>query len=66
MDKTERFALVMTPLEKAAVSNLAEEEGGLTQAALVRRLIRKAAKEQGIWGLPLKHTYKHGEQHGSQ
>lgn len=49
MEKTLRFGLVLTPLEKMAIVKLAEVEGGLSQAALVRRLIRKAAIEHGIW-----------------
>lgn len=49
MDKTERFSLVLTPQEKAAVTRLAEVEGGLSQAALLRRLIRKAAHDRGLW-----------------
>lgn len=28
---------------------MAEAEGGLSQSALVRRLIRNAARERGIW-----------------
>lgn len=51
MEKTERLGLVLTPKEKAAVTRLAELEGGLSQAALVRRLIRVAANEQGVWSL---------------
>jgi len=49
MYRTKRLALVLTPAEKTAVVKMAEAEGGLSQAALVRRLIRNAAKEHGIW-----------------
>ncbi len=49
MYKTKRLALVLTPAEKTAVVEMAEAEGGLSQAALVRRLIRNAAQERGIW-----------------
>lgn len=49
MQKTKRLGLVLTPTEKAAVAQLAEMEGGLSQSALVRRLIRKEAKDQGLW-----------------
>ena len=49
MHKTERFGLVLTQSEKIAVTLLAEQGGGLSQAALVRRLIRKAANERGLW-----------------
>ena len=51
MKKTERVGLVLTPNEKSAVVRLAEAEGGLSQGALVRRLIRQAAKERGLWPL---------------
>jgi hypothetical protein len=44
MEKTERLGLLLTPKEKTWVIKLAEIEGGLSQAALVRRLIRKAAE----------------------
>ena len=49
MQKTKRFGLVLTQSEKIVVSLLAEHEGGLSQAALIRRLIRKAAHERGLW-----------------
>ena len=49
MQKTERLAVVLTPAEKSAVVEMAEAEGGLTQAALVRRLIRDAARQRGLW-----------------
>ena len=49
MYRTKRLALVLTPAEKAAVVQMAESEGGLSQSALVRRLIRNAARAQGIW-----------------
>ena len=48
MNKTERLGLVLTEQEKSWVINLAELEGGLTQAALIRRLIYNAAKEYGF------------------
>jgi hypothetical protein len=47
--KSERFGLVLTPLEKDTVARLAEVEGGLSSAALMRRLIRQAAQERGLW-----------------
>ena len=49
MKRTERFGLVFSPLEKAAVTRLAEQEGGLSQAALIRMLIRRAAHKRGLW-----------------
>ncbi len=49
MEKTERLGLTLTSAEKSTVVLLAEVEGGLSQAALVRRLIRKAACSKGLW-----------------
>ena len=49
MYRTKRLGLVLTPAEKSAVVEMAEAEGGLSQSALVRRLIRNAAHERGIW-----------------
>jgi hypothetical protein len=60
MHKTERLGLVLTPAEKTAVVQMAEAEGGLSQSALVRRLIRNAARERGIWPSDKpKHTIQH-------
>lgn len=67
MYETKRLALVLTPAEKVAVVQMAEDEGGLSQSTLVRRLIRNTAREQGIW-LPKqrRHTIMRIEesQHG--
>lgn len=49
MLRTERLAVVLTPAEKKAVVRMAEAEGGLSQAALLRRLIHHAARGRGIW-----------------
>ena len=49
MKKTERLGLTLTATEKSAVRQLAELEGGLSFAALMRRLIRKAAQAHGLW-----------------
>ena len=49
MDKKERFGFLLTKEEKIALKRLAEIEGGLSAAALLRRLIRQAAQAQGIW-----------------
>lgn len=57
MFKGHRFGLVLTAREKRVVERLAEIEGGLSQAALVRRLIRLAAKRRGMWPPP-EHTEK--------
>lgn len=46
MQKTERFGLVLSPAEKAAAFKLAQGE---SVASLIRRLIRQAAKDAGLW-----------------
>ncbi len=46
--RTERFGLVLTPRERTALVRLAEAEER-TQAAIIRALIRRAARERGIW-----------------
>lgn len=60
MYRTERLSLLLTPAEKAAVVQMAEAEGGLSQSALVRRLIHNAARERGVWPPDKpKHTIQH-------
>lgn len=49
MNRQTRFGLVLTPTEKRALAELSEVEGGLSQAAMVRRLIRKEAQQHGLW-----------------
>jgi len=49
VQKTERLGLVLSPTEKSAAVKLAEHEGGLSLAATVRLLIRRAAQERGLW-----------------
>ena len=48
MVKTERFQFVLSSDEKTVIELLAELEGGLSQAALIRRLIHRAAVANGI------------------
>lgn len=48
MDRSERFGLVLSHAEKWTLRQLAEIEGGTSQAAIVRRLIRKEAMAQGF------------------
>ena len=48
-NKTARIAFICYEEEKEALKRLAELEGGLTLAAMLRRLIRKVAKEKDIW-----------------
>ena len=54
MHKTKRLSLMLTPMEKTVIEQLADAEGGLSQSALVRRLVRDAARKHGIWP-PDKH-----------
>lgn len=56
MKRTERFGLLLSSQEKTVVTRLAEHEGGLSQAALLRMLIRRAAVERGFW--PMRHVTK--------
>lgn len=49
MKKDKRFGFVMYPSEKEALKMLAEIEGGLSEAAILRRLIRKEAMLNNIW-----------------
>ena len=49
MEKTERFGFWLSSNEKSMLTHLAKFEGGLSQAALIRRLIRQAAQKYGIW-----------------
>jgi len=48
MAKIQRFGFLLTSEEKILISQLAQIEGGLSQAALVRRLIHQAALEKGL------------------
>jgi len=43
-----RFGLVLTEREKHALAKLTEAEGDLSQAAVVRRLIRQEAQRRGL------------------
>jgi hypothetical protein len=47
--RSARFCLVLTPSERSALEQIAEADGGLSYAAAVRRLIRQAARERGLW-----------------
>lgn len=48
MMKNQRFGGVLAIYEKQALRALADLEG-LSEAAVMRRLIRQAAREQGLW-----------------
>lgn len=49
MRKSERLGFLLSPREKSALRYLAEMEGGLSQGALLRRLIRAEAQRRGLW-----------------
>ena len=49
MFKSERLGLVLSAREKGAARKLAEAEGDLTVAAVLRRLIRAEAQRRGLW-----------------
>jgi hypothetical protein len=49
--REEAFRLVMNQSERVALQQLAETEG-LSQAAIVRRLVRVEAKRTGVWPPP--------------
>jgi len=48
MLKIRRLGLILTEEEKRFVIQLARIEGGLSQSSLIRRLIHKAAEQQGL------------------
>jgi hypothetical protein len=48
MLKIKRLGLIITEEEKRFVIQLARIEGGLSQSSLIRRLIHKAAEQQGL------------------
>ncbi len=49
MNRQHRFGLLLSAAEKQVLKRLAEMEGGLSQAAMLRRLIHKAGRERGLW-----------------
>jgi hypothetical protein len=62
MNRQIRFGLLLRPDEKHALNRLAEAEGGLSQAATLRRLIRKAAHEKGLWPVANQQTEAQGDE----
>lgn len=52
MSRPVRFGLLLNTAEKQALVRLAETEGGLSQSAMVRSLIRRAARDRGLWSPP--------------
>jgi hypothetical protein len=49
MERKCRIGISLSLVEKEALKKLAYIEGGLSMAALLRRLIRQSAVEKGIW-----------------
>ena len=47
--KRQRFPVMLSWSERRALQELARVEGGLSCAALVRRLIRREAERKGFW-----------------
>ncbi len=46
--KRQRFPVMLSTRERQALLNLADEDG-LSAAAVVRRLIRREARQCGLW-----------------
>lgn len=46
--KSKMFGLALSPTEREAIRKLAQLEGGLSQAAVVRRLIVLEARRRGV------------------
>ena len=49
MKRSIRFGLLLSLAEKQALAQLAEAEGGVSQGAMVRNLIRREARQRGLW-----------------
>lgn len=49
MKRTIRFTFLLSEEERDTVKSLAEFHGGLSDAALIRLIIREAAKRQNLW-----------------
>ena len=52
MKINQRFGFLLSAEEKEILNLLSEIEGGMSKAALLRRLIRLTAIENGIWDGP--------------
>lgn len=61
MKREYRFGLLLNTAERQALDRLAEDEGGLTRAATLRRLMRTEAHKRGLW--PPKDGNEQGVQH---
>ena len=49
MKRKTRFGLLLSPRERRALAWLAQIEGGLSEAATLRRLIYKEARARGLY-----------------
>ena len=49
MNREIRFGFLLNCAERQALAQLAESEGGLSQGAMLRSLIRTKAAERGLW-----------------
>ena len=49
MYEMKRLGLALTPAEKTAVEEMAGAAGGMSHCAPVRRFVRNAARERGMW-----------------
>jgi hypothetical protein len=47
--RDQRFPMMLSSTEKAVGLELAEADGGLSLAALFRRLLRVEAERRGLW-----------------
>lgn len=47
--RRQRFPVMLSKEERLALKSLSDAEGGLSQAATVRRLIRKEAHRLSVW-----------------
>lgn len=55
MHMTKRLSLVLSPMEKTVIEQLAKTEGELSQSALVRQFIKDAAHPPGVWPSDKQH-----------
>jgi hypothetical protein len=52
MERPIRFGLLLSTSEERALARLASFEGGMSKAAMVRNLIRREARDRGLWAPP--------------
>ena len=52
MERPIRFGLLLSTSEEQALARLASFEGGMSKAAMVRNLIRREARDRGLWAPP--------------